>query len=165
MEKETTTLRSNERREQPRRARRRPVSLAAAPSLDALAIEDQFVAEYRAGREPRLAEYVARFPAHAAELLAFATEFMAGLPADALDAARGGARAPLPGDDASLSPGTRRALDVIFSTPVPLPMRVRNESDAHGDQVSAPHASEPPIARVAESSAPYRAADDDLPSR
>ena len=53
-------------------------------SLDplALAIEEQFLREWQAGKRPRLSVYAARYPAYANAL----AELVASLPADAADA-------------------------------------------------------------------------------
>jgi hypothetical protein len=48
-------------------------------ALAALAIEEQFMREWRAGAHPRLSVYALRYPAHAATLAAL----VAGLPSDA----------------------------------------------------------------------------------
>ncbi len=48
-------------------------------ALAALAIEEQFLREWRAGKHPRLSVYALRYPAHAAALAAL----VAGLPPDA----------------------------------------------------------------------------------
>ncbi len=52
-------------------------------SLDpvALAIEEQLLAEWQAGKRPRLSVYAARYPAYASVL----AELVASLPPDALD--------------------------------------------------------------------------------
>lgn len=48
-------------------------------ALAALAIEEQFLREWRAGKRPQLSVYALRYPAHAAALAAL----VAGLPSDA----------------------------------------------------------------------------------
>jgi hypothetical protein len=50
-----------------------------ADALAALAIEEQFLREWRAGKHPRLSVYALRYPAHADALAAL----VAGLPSDA----------------------------------------------------------------------------------
>lgn len=74
-----------------------------APDMELLAIEERFVTEREAGRNPRLAEYIAAYPQYAADLADFAAEY--------LDDA---ASTPLEAGGAQLSVGTRRALDLIF---------------------------------------------------
>jgi hypothetical protein len=72
-----------------------------ANELELLAIAEQFATEHAAGANPRLAEYLRRYPEHAAELTAFVTAPLAE------DARLAGA---------VLSPGTLRALARIFSS-------------------------------------------------
>ncbi len=76
----------------------------AGPDPELLAIEERFVAEHEAGRNPRLADFMAAYPQHRAALAAFATEY--------LDEADG---APSEAHEAPLSRGTRRAFDLIFA--------------------------------------------------
>ena len=77
--------------------------------LELLAIEEQFLAELRAGQGPRLAMYMERYPEHAAALADFAARTLSED-----EAQRGTGKE----DDATraqpLAAGTRRALDVIF---------------------------------------------------
>lgn len=72
--------------------------------LQELAIQEQFAAEYRAGRNPRLADYLRAYPEHAGSLSDFVARLL-----DEGDVSEGDT-APAP-----LSSGSRRALDAIFS--------------------------------------------------
>lgn len=71
--------------------------------LQALAIQERFAEEYRAGRNPRLSDYLRAYPDYAASL----TNFVARL----LDE---GAVTEADSAPAPLSFGSRRALDAIF---------------------------------------------------
>lgn len=87
-------------------------------ALELLAIEEMFVAELRAGRAPRLATYLERYPGHAAALADFAARALSE------DEAQSGAEVGAgEEDDATrgqpLSAGTRRALDAIFGAGEP----------------------------------------------
>ena len=72
--------------------------------LEVLALAEQFAAELRAGRAPRLSAYLERYPQYAAQL----TDFAADLLADEPEAALGSA-------PTALAPGTVRALDILFA--------------------------------------------------
>jgi hypothetical protein len=82
---------------------------AAAEELELLAIAEQFAAEHAAGANPRLADYLQRYPRHAAELTAFVTALLAeAAPQDS---------STEPGKTVhgvARSPGTVRALARIF---------------------------------------------------
>lgn len=82
----------------------------AAEKLELLAIAEQFAAEHAAGANPRLAEYLQRYPRHAAELTAFVTALL-GEAAPADPSIASGAIV----HGVALSPGTVRALAQIFS--------------------------------------------------
>jgi hypothetical protein len=84
--------------------RLRTTSEDEAAELEVLALAEQFAAELRAGRAPRLSAYLARYPQYAAQL----TDFAADLLADEPEAAPGSA-------PTALAPGTVRALDILFA--------------------------------------------------
>ncbi|MGH2487243.1 MAG: hypothetical protein ACRDHE_14645 [Ktedonobacterales bacterium] len=92
-----------------------------------LALEEQFLAEYRAGGRPRLADYLRAYPEHTAAL----TDFVARLLSEGETTEPSSRPAPL-------SAGTQRALHALFAEP-----------DASQGQRRA----------VAESRAPYTAAE------
>lgn len=71
--------------------------------LQALAIQERFAAEYRAGRNPRLADYLRAYPEYAGSLADFVARLLDEGEADESDTA------PAP-----LSSGSRRALEAIF---------------------------------------------------
>lgn len=81
--------------------------------LEVLAITEEYVAAYRAGQHPRLSDFAARYPTHAAALADFAAQF--------LEDAAMGEDEPAAGDEPAgarpLSAGTRRALDALFGAP------------------------------------------------
>lgn len=76
--------------------------------LQALAIQERFAAEYRAGLQPRLADYLLAYPEHIGPL----TDFVARLLNE-------GPGAEVSSDRAPLSAGTRRALETLFGASVP----------------------------------------------
>jgi len=84
--------------------RPRTTSEDEAAELEVLALAEQFAAELRAGRAPRLSAYLERYPQYAAQL----TDFAADLLADEPEAAPGSA-------PSALAPGTVRALDILFA--------------------------------------------------
>ena len=84
--------------------RPRTTSEDEAAELEVLALAEQFAAELRAGRAPRLSAYLERYPQYAAQL----TDFAADLLADEPEAAPGSA-------PTALAPGTVRALDILFA--------------------------------------------------
>jgi hypothetical protein len=84
--------------------RPRTTSEDEAAELEVLALAEQFAAELRAGRQPRLSAYLERYPQYAAQL----TDFVAELLADEPEAAPRSA-------PTSLAPGTVRALDILFA--------------------------------------------------
>lgn len=86
-----------------------------ARELELRAIEEQFLAEQRAGLDPRLATYLQRYPDYGAELAAFIARTFVP------DSQVGGAllfadesATPSHEQRVALSSGTRRALDEIF---------------------------------------------------
>jgi hypothetical protein len=110
--------------------------------LELLAITEEYVAAYRAGQRPRLSDFAARYPAHAAALADFAAHFLA-------DAALGEAETdPAAGDEPAsarpLSAGTRRALDALFDVP--------DGEAAPAYEADSPR---PRLPSVAETPAPY----------
>jgi hypothetical protein len=92
-----------------RRRRRSRERQAEAEELELLAIEERFVAEHRAGQQPRLSAYVAAYPRHGQALAAFVAAYLDEEAGDA-----GGEPAA-----AQLSAGTQRALDLLFPLPQP----------------------------------------------
>lgn len=116
---------------------------ALAPDLDALAIQEQFLEEWRAGKRPRLSVYAARYPQYADAL----ADLVMALPPDApIDAAperaRGEKRPESFPERFASGVGVRRALDAIFG-----------EASTHE-----------PLPRVAEQPAPYDAARPQTPA-
>jgi hypothetical protein len=81
----------------------------AAEKLELLAIAEQFAAEHAAGANPRLAEYLQRYPRHAAELTAFVAALLADAAPDDSSTETGETV-----HRAALSAGTVRALAHIF---------------------------------------------------
>ena len=85
--------------------RPRTTSEDEAAELEVLALAEQFAAELRAGRAPRLSAYLERYPQYAAQLTDFAADLLADEPEEAT-----------PGSAPSaLAPGTVRALDMLFA--------------------------------------------------
>lgn len=87
---------------------------APAPDLGALAIQEQFLEEWRAGRRPRLSAYALRYPEYAAAL----ADLVMRLPPDALadGAPRHARREKRPEsfpERFATGAGVRRALDAI----------------------------------------------------
>lgn len=78
-------------------------------TLALLAVEERFIEELRAGKHPRLADYLRAYPALAEDLIAFAS---AALP-EATLASSAAATFDTPGAALDLSPGTLRALKAI----------------------------------------------------
>jgi hypothetical protein len=74
--------------------------------LRELALEEQFLAERRAGNMPQLANYLRAYPEHAAAL----TDFVARLLSEGEPAEAGSRPAPL-------TAGTQRALHALFAEP------------------------------------------------
>lgn len=74
--------------------------------LRELALEEQFLAERRAGKTPQLADYLRAYPEHAAAL----TDFVARLLSEGEPAEEGSRPAPL-------SLGSQRALHALFAEP------------------------------------------------
>jgi hypothetical protein len=74
--------------------------------LRELALEEQFLAERRAGKAPQLAGYLRAYPEHAAAL----TDFVAQLLSEGEPAEAGSRPAPL-------TAGTQRALHALFAEP------------------------------------------------
>jgi hypothetical protein len=116
---------------------------ALAPDLDSLAVEEQFLEEWRAGKRPQLSVYAVRYPQYAAAL----ADLVMALPPDAsADEAPEHARRekrPESFPERFVSgAGVRRALDAIFG-----------ETPTHE-----------PLPRVAEQSAPYDAAPPQTPA-
>ncbi|HEX8732594.1 MAG TPA: hypothetical protein VF725_11115 [Ktedonobacterales bacterium] len=108
-----------------------------ALDLDALAVQERFLEEWRAGKRPRLSAYLRRYPQHAAALAAL----VAALPPDTL---AGTAQEPLAESFPErlwTGAGVARALAEIFGP----------EPAGH----EAP--------RVAEERAPYQTPADDAP--
>lgn len=83
-----------------------PELSSAERDLQAMAILERFAEEYRAGRNPRLADYLQAYPDFAGSL----SEFVAHLLDEGDEAEVDSAPAPL-------SSGSRRALDAIFREP------------------------------------------------
>lgn len=74
--------------------------------LQELAIQERFMEEYRAGLQPRLADYIQTYPEHVTALTEFVARF--------LDE---GQAAETPSERAPLSSGTQRALETLFGSP------------------------------------------------
>lgn len=88
---------------------------ALAPDLDALAIQEQFLEEWRAGKRPQLSAYALRYPEHAAAL----ADLIMRLPPDALadgapERERREKRPESFPERFVTGAGVRRALDAIF---------------------------------------------------
>lgn len=116
---------------------------ALAPDLDALAVEEQFLEEWRAGKHPQLSVYAVRYPQYAAALADLVMRLPPDAPADEEPERERDEKRPesLPERFAS-GEGVRRALDAIFG-----------ETPAHE-----------PLPRVAEQPATYDAARPQTPA-
>src|SRR5579859_2344651 len=88
-----------------------PVETGDGDALELFAIEEHFAGAVRAGMEPRLSDYVRRYPQYAEQLTDFVSVF---LPEARRDSVVDGATPEEPAG-AGLSPGTRRAIDALFS--------------------------------------------------
>lgn len=88
---------------------------ALAPDLDALAVEEQFLEEWRAGKHPQLSVYALRYPQYAAALADLAMALPSDAPANEEQERERGEKRPesFPERFAS-GAGVRRALDAIF---------------------------------------------------
>lgn len=116
---------------------------ALAPDLDALAIEEQFLEEWRAGKHPQLSVYALRYPQYAAALADLVMRLPPDAPADEEpDRERDEKRPESFPERFASGAGVRRALDAIFG-----------EASTHE-----------PLPRVAEQSAPYDAARPQTPA-
>lgn len=120
---------------------------ALAPDLDALAIQEQFLEQWRAGKHPQLSVYALRYPQHAAALADLVMRLPPDAPADEEPDRERGEKRPesLPERFAS-GAGVRRALDAIF-----------------GERFGEAGADEP-LPRVAEQPATYDAARPQTPA-
>lgn len=88
-----------------------------ARELREMALEEQFLAEYRAGGRPQLADYLRAYPEHAAAL----TDFVARLLSEGETTEPSSRPAPLSG-------GTQRALHALFADASPVQPRAVAES-------------------------------------
>lgn len=87
---------------------------ALAPNLDALAIQDQFLEEWRAGKRPQLSAYALRYPEHAAALADLVMRLPPEAPADGAPGRERREERPESFPERfSTGAGVRRALDAI----------------------------------------------------
>ena len=96
------------------RRARKPRKAPDEMELELFAIEEAFIAEYRAGLQPRLSTYLRRSPTHSEALTEFAATFLSA-PDETIgeeDMIRQETPRTLP---TKLSAGTLHALDQIFA--------------------------------------------------
>ena len=121
--------------------------------LDGLAVQEHFLAKWRAGRRPRLSEYARRYPTYAAALAALVAALPPNAPLASADDDAGASAAEtstdsFPGrrwqDD--LDAGVGRALATLFG--------VAATPDVH--EMHDMQAREQPLSQVAETPTEYR---------